>query len=318
MSLANLKKNRAAVLDKLKKASETQASGGGAARQVDERMWRPTFDKERGVGSAVIRFMPAVEGEDLPWAKVIKHAFKGPTGKWYIENSLRTIGKSDPVAILNAKLWNSGVDSDKEIAKAQKQKIEYFANVLVIKDPANPENEGKVKIYRFGPMIFEMIQEKMFPKFEDDAPMNPFDPWEGANFNIKMVAKTVGKDVVPNYEKSTFGEPAVMCMGDEDEIERVYGECHKLAEFTAESNFKTEDELKRKLFDVLGPTVGSGIETVEGLAAPKAQETRQAAPRQERVIREDSSDIPFDTTPQASGSSDDDDLEFLKQLVKDM
>ena len=316
MSLSALKKNRQEMLDRLKKAAgeSNQSSGGG--RQTDDRLWRPTFDKERGIGSAVIRFLPAKEGEDLPWAKVIKHAFKGPTGKWYIENSLRTIGGSDPVAQLNSRLWNSGVDSDKDIAKDQKQKIEYTTNVLVIKDPANPENEGKVKLYRFGPMIFKMIEEQMFPKFDDETPMNPFDPWEGANFNIKIVGKQVGKDTVPNYEKSTFSD--VSAMGDDEFIESIYEQVYSLKEFTDAANFKSEDELKRKLFDVLGPTVGSGIETVEGLAAPKAQETRQAAPRQERVIREDSSDIPFDTTPQASEGSDDDDLDFLKQLVKDM
>ena len=314
MSLSALKKNRANTLDKLKKAAEDQ-SKSGSSKTVDERMWRPIFDKERGVGSAVIRFMPAVEGEDLPWAKVIKHAFKGPTGKWYIENSLRTIGKSDPVAVLNAKLWNSGVESDKDVARAQKQKIEYYTNVLVIKDPANPENEGKVKIYRFGPMIFEMIQEKMFPKFEDDAAVNPFDPWEGANFNIKMVGKQVGKDIVPNYEKSAFSSPAVMCGGDEDQIEVAYSACVALSEFSAPSVFKTEDELKRKLFEVLGPQVGSGIVTVEGLAAPTPQESRPApkAPK----VDDGNDDIPFDVDSKPSDEGDDD-LEFLKNLVKDM
>jgi len=307
MSLSNLKKNRAEVLAKLKAASEKQSSGGSSSREVDARQWRPIFDKERGIGSAVIRFLPAVEGEDLPWAKLIKHAFKGPTGKWYIENSLRTIDKSDPVALLNARLWNSGVDSDKDQAKLQKQKIEYYTNVLVIKDPANPENEGKVKIYRFGPMIFGMIQEKMFPKFEEDTPLNPFDPWDGANFNIKMVAKQVGKDVVPNYEKSVFGEPAAMCGGDDDAIDKVYSQCYALSEFSAPAVFKTEDELKRKLFDVLGAKTGSGVVTVEGLEAPAREAT---APRPTPKA-EDESPIP-DT------SDDEDDLEFLKSLVKDM
>lgn len=313
MSMSNLKKNRAEVLAKLKAASEKQSSGGSNSRQTDDRQWRPIFDKERGVGSAVIRFLPAVEGEDLPWAKVIKHAFKGPTGKWYIENSLRTIDKSDPCALLNARLWNSGVDSDKDQAKAQKQKIEYYTNVLVIKDPANPENEGKVKIYRFGPMIFGMIQEKMFPKFDDDAPLNPFDPWDGANFNIKMVAKTVGKDTVPNYEKSTFSDPAPMCGGADEEIERVYGEAYKLSEFTDPSVFKTEDELKRKLFDVLGARTGSGVETVEGFAAPTAQKAHQEAPKtqakQESIA---------ETATETDGSESDDDLDFLKSLVRDL
>lgn len=314
MSLSALKKNRQEMLDRLKKAAGDQGQSSNS-RQVDDRLWRPTFDKERGIGSAVIRFLPAKEGEDLPWAKVIKHAFTGPTGKWYIENSLRTIGGSDPVAALNSRLWNSGVESDKDIARDQKQKIEYTVNVLVIKDPANPENEGKVKLYRFGPMIFKMIEEKMFPKFDDESPMNPFDPWEGANFNIKIVGKQVGKDTVPNYEKSTFSEPSAM--GDDDFIESIYEQVYSLSEFTAAANFKSEDELKRKLFDVLGPTVGSGIVTVEGYAAPQRQESRPARQESEVPVERETRSESRETT--SSNEDDgDDDLAFLKNLVNDL
>lgn len=314
MSLSALKKNRQEMLDRLKKAAGDQGQSSNS-RQVDDRLWRPTFDKERGIGSAVIRFLPAKEGEDLPWAKVIKHAFKGPTGKWYIENSLRTIGGSDPVAALNSRLWNSGVESDKDIARDQKQKIEYTVNVLVIKDPANPENEGKVKLYRFGPMIFKMIEEQMFPKFDDETPMNPFDPWEGANFNIKIVGKQVGKDTVPNYEKSTFSD--VSAMGDDEFIESIYEQVYSLKEFTDAANFKSEDELKRKLFDVLGPTVGSGIVTVEGYAAPQRQESRPV--RQEREVEVERETRSESSETKSSDEDDgDDDLDFLKQLVKDL
>lgn len=313
MSISALKKNRQEILDRLKKAAgENQSSGG---RQEDSRLWRPTFDKERGVGSAVIRFLPAKEGEDLPWSKVIKHAFKGPTGKWYIENSLRTIGGNDPVSALNARLWNSGVESDKDVARAQKQKIEYTANVLVIKDPANPENEGKVKLYRFGPMIFKMIEEQMFPKFDDEAPMNPFDPWEGANFNIKIVGKQVGRDTVPNYEKSVFSAPSPM--GEDDFIEKIYEQAYSLSEFTAPGNFKTEDELKRKLFDVLGPTVGSGVVTVEGYNVPS--ESRPVQRRQAEAIQASDSDEGLPTRQtQAAEGTDDEDLDFIKGLIADL
>ena len=314
MSLSALKKNRQEMLDRLKKAAGDQGQSSNS-RQADDRLWRPTFDKERGIGSAVIRFLPAKEGEDLPWAKVIKHAFKGPTGKWYIENSLRTIGGSDPVAALNSRLWNSGVESDKDIARDQKQKIEYTVNVLVIKDPANPENEGKVKLYRFGPMIFKMIEEKMFPKFDDESPMNPFDPWEGANFNIKIVGKQVGKDTVPNYEKSTFSEPAAM--GDDDYIESIYEQVYSLSEFTASSNFKSEDELKRKLFDVLGPTVGSGIVTVEGYATPQRQESRPVRQEREVEVERETRSESRETTS-SDDDDGDDDLAFLKNLVNDL
>lgn len=317
MSMSALKKNRQEILDRLKKAAGDQGTSGNSSRQADTRLWRPTFDKERGVGSAVVRFLPAAEGEELPWAKVIRHAFKGPTGKWYIENSLRTIGKSDAVAILNAKLWNSGVESDKDVARAQKQKIEYTTNVLVLKDPANPENEGKVFLYKFGPMIFKMIEEKMFPKFDDESPINPFDPWYGVNFNIKIVGKQVGRETVPNYEKSTFSEPAPM--GTDEFIEHIYEKVYPLAEFTDPKSFKSEDEVRRKLFDVLGPLSGSGIETVEGLTAPTreaeprpAREVRREAPRETAIAKEAAPDT-------SSGSEDeDDDLDFLKNLVKDL
>lgn len=321
MSLSNLKKNRQEILNKLKQAAETQGAsgGGGSARQEDARLWRPTFDKERGVGSAVVRFLPALDGEDLPWSKVIRHAFKGPTGKWYIENSLRTISKSDPVAALNARLWNSGVESDKDVARVQKQKIEYCANVLVIKDPANPEAEGTVRLYKFGPMIFKMLEEKMFPKFDDETPMNPFDMWDGANFNIKIVGKQVGKDTVPNYEKSTFSDPSALCGGDDDEIEAIYAKCYSLLEFTDPKNFKTEDELKRKLFDVLGPIVGSGIETVEGMQAPSQSRPVDRQPTRERVVeREEDAPAPTRENAASGDDSGDDDLEFLKNLVRDL
>lgn len=162
-------------------------------------------------------------------------------------------------------------------------------------------------------MIFEMLQEKMFPKF-DEEPVNPFDPWDGANFNIKMVGKVLGKDIVPDYTKSSFGEPSPMCKGDDEEIERVYGEAYKLSEFTAPTNFKSEDELKRKLFDVLGPTVGSGVVTVEGLSAPA-----QAASRPAPKIREDDDEkAASKATVVADDSDEDEDLAFLKKLVSDI
>lgn len=187
--------------------------------------------------------------------------------------------------------------------------------MLVIKDPANPENEGKVKLYRFGPMIFKMIEEQMFPKFDDEAPMNPFDPWEGANFNIKIVGKQVGRDTVPNYEKSVFSAPSPM--GEDDFIEKIYEHVYSLSEFTAPGNFKTEDELKRKLFDVLGPTVGSGIVTVEGYNVPG--ETRPVQRRQtETIVERDSDEAQTSRQAPATEGTDDEDLDFIKGLIADL
>lgn len=312
MSLSALKKNRAAILDKLKAAAEKQSGGQSQKSYDDPRFWRPHFDKERGVGSAVIRFLPAAEGDDLPWAKVIRHSFKGPTGKWYIENSRRTIGENDPVSLMNGRLWNSGVESDKDVARGMKQKIEYTTWVYIVKDPANPENDGQVRLYRFGPMIFKMIEEQMFPKFDDQVSMNPFDPWEGANFNLRIVGKQIGKDTVPNYEKSEFAQCAPL--GDDDLIEEVYSKVTSLTEFTKPENFKSEEELKRKLFEVLGPTVGSGVPTVEGMADTPAQPRRS-------VEKDLEDDIAFDNSKpikKADDSDDDSDLEFLKSLVADL
>lgn len=313
MSLSALKKNRQAVLAKLQQASEKQAQGGGGGHQQDERLWRPFFDKERGIGSAVVRFLPQKDVDGLPWSKVIKHAFKGPTGKWYIEPSPRTLNESCPVSILNGKLWNSGVESDKDVAREQKQKIEYTVNVLVIKDPANPENEGKVKLYRFGPMIYKIIEEMMFPQFDDQDPVNPFDPWDGADFNIRIVGKQLGKTLVPNYEKSTFADPKPM--GDDKFIEATFAETYDLGEFTAKDQFKSFEELQRKLFEVLGPTVGSGIPVIDGevaVAETAAPTQRAAEPRKPATEK------PKEDKQESSDSDGDDDLDYLKDLVANL
>jgi len=187
MSLSSLKKSNS--LDKLLGAVKEENAPQEKKSYKDERIWKPVMDKT-GNGYAVIRFLPAVEGEDMPWAKVWNHAFQGPTGQWYIENSLTTLGQNDPVSELNSSYWNSGVESDKEIARRQKRKLQYFSNIYVVKDGANPENEGKVFLYRFGKKIFDKIMETMQPAFEDESPVNPFDFWEGANFKSYDELKT--------------------------------------------------------------------------------------------------------------------------------
>ena len=251
MSLQSLKKSN--TLDKLLGAAEVENKPQEKKSYVDERIWKPVMDKS-GNGFAVIRFLPAVKGEDLPWAKVWNHAFQGPTGQWYIENSLTTLGQNDPVSEMNSAYWNSGVESDKEIARRQKRKLQYFANIYVVEDPANPENEGKVFLYRFGKKIFDKCMEAMQPAFKDETPVNPFDFWEGANFKLK-IRKVDG---YWNYDKSEFGAAEALFDND-DKLEDVWGKQYSLEEFTSPSNFKSYDELKTRLDNVLAgkTTVGN-------------------------------------------------------------
>ena len=250
MSLSTLKKTNS--LDKLLNAVETENKPQEKKSYVDERLWKPVLDKT-GNGYAVIRFLPAVKGEDLPWAKVWNHAFQGPTGQWYIENSLTTLGNNDPVSELNSAYWNSGVESDKEIARRQKRKLQYFSNIYVVSDPKNPENEGKVFLFRFGKKIFDKCMEAMQPAFEDETPVNPFDFWEGANFKLK-IRKVDG---YWNYDKSEFEAPSPLFDND-DAIEEVWKQQYALNEFTAPSNFKSYDELKTRLDMVLAGTTTVG------------------------------------------------------------
>jgi len=218
---------------------------------VDERLWKPQVDKS-GNGYAVLRFLPAIEGEEMPWVRVWNHAFQGPTGQWYIENSLTTLNQKDPVSEYNSALWNSGVESDKEIARKQKRKLQYFANVYVVEDTMNPENNGKIMLYRFGKKIFDKLMEAMQPEFADETPINPFDMWEGANFKLK-IRKVDG---YWNYDKSEFESPSQLKSTDE-ELEAIYKKEHSLAEFLAPSNFKSYDELKTRLDAVLSGTVAT-------------------------------------------------------------
>ena len=250
MSLDALKKQNS--LDKLLGAAESENKPQEKKSYVDERIWKPEVDKS-GNGYAVLRFLPAPKGEELPWAKVWNHAFQGPTGQWYIENSLTTIGQNDPVSELNTAYWNSGVESDKEIARKQKRKLQYYANIYVVSDPKHPENEGKVFLYRFGKKIFDKCMEAMQPAFEDETPINPFDFWEGANFKLK-IRKVDG---YWNYDKSEFAAPSAL-LDDDDALEEVWGKQYSLAEFTAPTNFKSYDELKTRLDTVLAGTTTVG------------------------------------------------------------
>ena len=217
-----------------------KTSGGG-----DDRLWKPEVDKA-GNGYAVIRFLPAPDGEDLPWAKLYTHAFQG-TGGWYIENSLTTLGQKDPVSEHNSQLWNSGIESDKEIARKQKRKLSYYANIYVVKDSANPHNEGQVFLYKFGKKIFDKITAAMQPEFEDEDPINPFDFWAGANFKLK-IKKVAG---YWNYDSSEFDRQSAL-LDDDDAMEAIWKKEYSLAELVAPDQFKSYDELKKRLDYVLG------------------------------------------------------------------
>jgi len=236
MSFASLKKS--SFQDLLAKADNLNKSE--AKSGPDERLWKPEVDKA-GNGYAVIRFLPAPNGEDLPWAQVWTHAFQGPGG-WYIENSLTTLNQKDPVSEENTRLWNTGVDSDKEIARKRKRKLSYFSNILVVSDPKHPENEGKVFLFKFGKKIFDKITEAMQPAFEDEKPMNPFDFWKGANFKLK-IRKVDG---YWNYDKSEF-EGVSQIKENDEQIKSIWSSQHPLKPFLAPDNFKTYDELKEKL-----------------------------------------------------------------------
>ena len=240
-------KSSSSNFDKLTKALESNLNPEDSSNKnkyQDDRFWKPELDKT-GNGYAVIRFLPAVSGEDLPWQRVWSHAFQGPGG-WYIENSLTTLNQKDPVSEENTRLWNTGVDSDKEIARKRKRKLSYYSNILVVSDPKHPENEGKVFLYKFGKKIFDKITEAMQPAFEDEAAINPFDFWKGANFKLK-IRKVDG---YWNYDKSEF--ESVSALSDNDEkIKSIWSTQHALKPFLAADNFKTYDELKEKLNRVL-------------------------------------------------------------------
>jgi len=253
MSFENLKSMRGSSIDKLVKAAEAVSTTKTESNNSyeDNRFWKPTRDKA-GNGYAVVRFLPAQDGEDLPWVRYWDHGFKGPNGLWYIENSLTSIGQQDPVSEMNSVLWNSGRDEDKAIARERKRRLHYVSNVLVISDPANPENEGKVFLYKFGKKIFDKIMEAMQPAFEDETPINPYDFWEGADFKIK-IRKVEGW---VNYDKSEFSTPSSLYEGDESRLEEVYGKLYSLQDFLDPKNYKTYAELKAKLNRVLGVEAG--------------------------------------------------------------
>ncbi|MBV22921.1 MAG: single-stranded DNA-binding protein [Euryarchaeota archaeon] len=292
MSFASLKKSTFTdLLAKAENLNKSETKSG-----PDERLWKPEVDKA-GNGYAVIRFLPAPDGEDLPWAQVWSHAFQGPGG-WYIENSLTTLGKKDPVSDLNRELWNSGAEGSPQRTQArnQKRKLNYYSNIYVVKDSANPSNEGKVFLYRFGKKIFDKVMESMQPAFEDETPVNPFDFWKGADFKLK-ITRVAG---FWNYDKSEFDKPSVLGDLDDKELEGIWKTEHSLAAFTADDQFKTYEELKGRLESTLKGNFSKATadEDLEDLS--EGRTPQEPAPE-----------------PVIANQGEDDTLSYFAQLAKD-
>tara|TARA_R100001377_G_scaffold24975_1_gene13501 strand:+ start:2086 stop:2982 length:897 start_codon:yes stop_codon:yes gene_type:complete len=291
-------------LDKLLGAAEQENKPLEKKSYIDERIWKPVMDKT-GNGFAIIRFLPAPKDEELPWVKLWNHAFQGPTGQWYIENSLTTISQNDPVSELNTKFWNSGVESDKEIARKQKRKLQYYSNIYVVKDSANPQNEGKVFLYRYGKKIFDKVMETMQPAFEDETPVNPFDFWEGANFKLKL--RKV--DGYWNYDKSEF--EAISALADDDEkLEEIWGKQYSLSEFTAPTNFKSYDELQIRLNTVL-----SGTTKVGNVTDLQRSNAFDDSPSTTTVV--DTKEEPAPTVSMSNTEDDDDTMSYFEKLAEE-
>lgn len=272
MSFAALKKQRGNFADLSKKLADEKKGGGGAG--PDDRYWKLTVD-DVGNGSAVIRFLPAPEGEEYPYVKMYNHAFKNEkTGKWYIENCRSTINEADPVMEVNSELWNSGIEANKELARKQKRNLKYVSNILVIKDSKAPQNEGKVFLFAYGSKIFEMVEAALAPKFEDEKPFNPYDFWDGANFNLKAYN---GSNKQRSYDKSGFSTPGALFDADDAALEKLYGTLHSLKAVIAPDQFKSYDQLKTRLQAVQGAPVARN--SAQGQAAEVTREFAAPAPK---------------------------------------
>lgn len=288
-----LKKSRQSNFDKL---TTELTKLNTPQNSEDTRFWRPEVDKA-GNGYAVIRFLPAPGGEDIPFVRVWDHGFQGPGG-WYIEKSLTTLGQKDPVSEYNTQLWNNGTEAGKEQVRKQKRRLTYISNVYVIKDTAHPENEGKVMLFKYGKKIWDKLNLAMNPEFEDETPINPFDLWDGANFKVKI--RNV--EGYRNYDKSEFDTPGPLA--SDDEMEVIWKQEYSLQEFIDPKEFKSYDELKTKLYRVLGL---SGNAKAGAEIPPWEDAPAQAAAKPVREA----------FAPAAASTDDDDSMEFFKRLAQD-
>ena len=296
-SFAALKKSRSSSLSKL--VTETaKINAPSEGSNEDNRFWTPSVDKA-GNGYAVIRFLPEPKGEDLPWVRVFSHGFQGPAGKWYIENSLTTFNEKDPVSEYNSTLWNNGTEAGKEQARKQKRRLSYIANIYVVKDPANPENEGTVRLYKFGKKIFDKLNEKMNPEFEDETATNPFDFREGADLKLKI--RNV--EGYRNYDKSEFAEVSPLLDGDDAKLETVYDSMFSLQDFLDRKHFKTYAELQEKIDMVLGLTGATA--TPPSLMSAEENVVEMPVQKEASAPKIESSD------------SDDENLSFFEKLAEE-
>ena len=316
MSFKDLKKQSSlgALTQKLVKEVEKMNNAGGS--NGDDRYWKLECDKAQN-GYAVIRFLPAPDGEDMPFVKMYSHAFQA-RGGWYIENSLTTMNQKDPVSEFNSELWNNGTDAGKEQARKQKRKLTYIANIMVMKDPANPQNEGGVFLYKFGKKIFDKLMSAMQPEFEDEEAINPFDFWEGASFKLK--AKNVAG--YRNYDSSEFAKVEALLGGDDDALEALWGKQHSLAELVAADQFKDYEVLKKRLNQVLGlagtPSARPAAQEDAGDEDIEAQ-LRSARPAFQKETASFSEPEPSaPSIPEPAASSDEDDaLSYFQSLADD-
>ena len=301
-SFSELKRSRSNSLKTLIDETNKLAAGNKPQGQQEDRFWKPTVDKA-GNGYAVIRFLPAAEGDELPWVQTWNHGFQGPGG-WYIEESLTTIGKKDPLSEYNSMLWNTGIEANKDQVRKQKRRLNYISNIYVVNDPSNPDNNGKVFLYKFGKRIWDKINDLMNPQFEDEQPINPFDFWEGANFKLK-IRKVEG---YRNYDKSEFDSPEPLA--DDEQLETIWKQQVPLAEFTDPANFKSYEELQAKLNRVLaldGGDMTNRSVTVED--AEPAPVVAKEAPAPEPVAADD--------PPWSTSEDDDDGMSFFEKLAQD-
>lgn len=302
-----LKQTRKSSFDKLTSELNKMKQGGPQdSNSKDDNIWKPDVDKS-GNGHAVIRFLPAPAGEDVPFVRIWDHGFQGPGG-WYIEKSLTTLGKPDPVSELNTKLWNSGIEANKETVRKQKRKLNYYSNIYVVSDPTRPQNEGKVFLFKYGKKIFDKLNEAMNPEFPDEAPINPFDLWEGANFKLK-IRNVAG---YRNYDKSEFDKQAPLSE-DDDELKKVWTSEHSLQELVDPKNFKSYEELKVRLEKALGSgaiTPSYTGDEEEAFPTPARTAPAKEAPKAE------AKDASWNSTPPWQ-DDEDEDLSFFKKLAKD-
>jgi hypothetical protein len=297
MSFSNLKRNRNSISDLV--AAANPESKSDKSSYVDDRLWKPTVDKA-GNGYAVIRFLPGKDG-DVPFVRYWDHGFKGPTGQWYIEKSLTSIGQQDPVSEMNSELWATETDDNRALVRERKRRLHYIANILVESDPSNPQNEGKVFLYVFGKKIFDKIMDKMQPQFADEDPINPFDFWDGASFKLK-IRQVEG---YRNYDKSEFSTPSPLMDGDDEKLEVIYNQLYNVNEFIDPANYKTYDELKARLDMVLGLTARRTVQQEHDLA-----QVREPAPMR--------STPPLEATSVSASSEDEEDtMSYFARLASE-